>query len=222
MSKAVAAGIQLAKRVAFFAKLERCLPQLLARDGKVLAQVVARCCQIKAEIVRQDETETGQRALLNDGYSGDDNVSSQGANEFVHGVANPNDPRNNPASPASNGGRPQHLHNNTTGGDAVHPDGRANCQKGQQGYAYGLNRFRPAGYDAYARAVVDQPVPDDSIDFGPTFDKYDREGRGVGLGPARVPAGETFTVHPGGTAQQLPAGGLPNKVQSKKARGAQR
>jgi hypothetical protein len=132
-----------------------------------------------------------------------------GANEFVHGVPTA-DPRH-----GQNGGRPQHVHNNTTGGDAIHNDGRANCQKGQQGYAYGVNRFRPAdgSYDAYARATVDQPAPDDSIDFGPTFDTIDINGRGQGVGPLRVPAGQTFTREPGGTGMRLPQGGLPNKVQ---------
>jgi virulence factor Mce-like protein len=160
-----------------------------------------------------DATGGAERALLNNGNGDPDNVTAMGANEFVHGV-----PNANPAQNQQNGGRPQHVHNNTTGGDAVHPDGRANCQKGQQGYAYGLNRFRPAGYDASARAVVDQPAPDDSIDFGPTFDKYDVNGRGQGTGPLRVPKGQTFTVGPGGTGAQLPSGGLPNKVAPKPAR----
>ena len=154
-----------------------------------------------------DMTGGSERALLNDSNGDPDNVTSQGANEFVHGVAG------DPIDHAKNGGRPQHVHNNTTGGYAIHADGRADCQKGQQGYAYGLNRFRPKGYDAYARAAVDQPVFSDTPDFGPTFKTYDRNGRGHGLGPARVPAGETFTQNPGGTAQQLPSGGLPNKVQ---------
>jgi virulence factor Mce-like protein len=159
-----------------------------------------------------DVTGGAERALLNNGYSGADNVTTMGANEFVHGVTS-SDPRTQRDGQGANGGAPQHVHNNTTGGDAIHPDGRANCQKGQQGYAYGLNRFRPAGYDAYARAAVDQPVPDDSIDFGPTWDRYDINGRGSGLNAARVPKGETFTVKPGGTGAQLPAGGLPNRVQ---------
>ena len=34
-----------------FAKLERDLPRLLARETKALARVVARCCEIKAEVV---------------------------------------------------------------------------------------------------------------------------------------------------------------------------
>jgi 3-dehydroquinate synthase len=54
---------------AFFARLERDLPRLLRRDSEILAQVVARCCEIKAEVVRQDETETGVRAILNFGHT---------------------------------------------------------------------------------------------------------------------------------------------------------
>jgi 3-dehydroquinate synthase len=52
-----------------FAKLERDLPKLLARDPKTLAAVVARCCEIKAEVVGQDETENGRRASLNFGHT---------------------------------------------------------------------------------------------------------------------------------------------------------
>jgi 3-dehydroquinate synthase len=35
----------------------------------VLADVVARCCEIKAEVVAQDETESGLRAILNFGHT---------------------------------------------------------------------------------------------------------------------------------------------------------
>ncbi|MCW2990206.1 MAG: hypothetical protein JWM73_800 [Solirubrobacterales bacterium] len=154
-----------------------------------------------------DATGGAERALLNNANGDPDSVVSQGANEFVHGVAN-----ENPVEHAQNSGRPQHVHNNTTGGDAIHDDGSANCQKGQQGYAYGVNRFRPKGYDAYARAAVDQPAPD-AANFGPTFDTFDINGRGQGVGPLRVPKGETFTRAPGGSAMQLPSGGLPNRVQ---------
>jgi 3-dehydroquinate synthase len=52
-----------------FAKLERNLPRLLAREAKTLAAVVARCCEIKAEVVGQDETENGRRAILNFGHT---------------------------------------------------------------------------------------------------------------------------------------------------------
>jgi len=52
-----------------FDKIEAGLAQLLSRDARFLAEVVARCCEIKAEIVRQDETESGVRALLNFGHT---------------------------------------------------------------------------------------------------------------------------------------------------------
>jgi 3-dehydroquinate synthase len=52
-----------------FRQLERDLPKLLRRDTRVLAAVIARCCAIKAEVVRQDETEGGLRAILNFGHT---------------------------------------------------------------------------------------------------------------------------------------------------------
>ncbi len=54
---------------AFFRRLERDLDQLLALDASTLAGVVARCCAIKAEVVGQDETESGLRAILNFGHT---------------------------------------------------------------------------------------------------------------------------------------------------------
>ena len=52
-----------------FGRLERDLPKLLRRDPHTLAAVVARCCEIKADVVRQDETESGLRAILNFGHT---------------------------------------------------------------------------------------------------------------------------------------------------------
>ena len=54
---------------ALFVRLERALPLLLKREPGTLATVIARCCQIKAEIVGQDETESGLRAILNFGHT---------------------------------------------------------------------------------------------------------------------------------------------------------
>jgi hypothetical protein len=34
--------------------------------------------------------------------------------------------------------------------------------------------------------------------LGPTYAQFDKDGKGHGLNPARVPAGETFTDRPGG------------------------
>ena len=52
-----------------FAQLERDMPQLLQRQPETVGRVVARCCEIKAEVVRQDETETRLRAILNFGHT---------------------------------------------------------------------------------------------------------------------------------------------------------
>jgi 3-dehydroquinate synthase len=54
---------------ALFQRLERELPRLLRRDPRTLAAVIARCCEIKADVVRQDETESGLRAILNFGHT---------------------------------------------------------------------------------------------------------------------------------------------------------
>ncbi len=44
-------------------------PSCCAAIPRTLAAVVARCCEIKAEVVRQDETESGLRAILNFGHT---------------------------------------------------------------------------------------------------------------------------------------------------------
>ncbi len=54
---------------ALFRTLERQMPLLLKREQNVLARVVARCCEIKAEVVWQDEREGGLRAILNFGHT---------------------------------------------------------------------------------------------------------------------------------------------------------
>jgi 3-dehydroquinate synthase len=54
----------------FFAHLEAQVDGLNARTPDVLQHVIARCCQLKAHIVEQDEQElTGLRALLNYGHT---------------------------------------------------------------------------------------------------------------------------------------------------------
>jgi 3-dehydroquinate synthase len=71
-----------------FAQLERNLPRLLQRDAATLATVVARCCEIKAEVVGHDETEGGLRAILNFGHTlGHAIENSSGYGKFLHGEA---------------------------------------------------------------------------------------------------------------------------------------
>jgi 3-dehydroquinate synthase len=52
-----------------FADLEKSLGKILAQHPGTLASVIARCCEIKAEVVSQDETESGLRAILNFGHT---------------------------------------------------------------------------------------------------------------------------------------------------------
>lgn len=57
-----------------FARLERDLDRLLALDAETLAEVIERCCALKARIVAADERESlhggaGPRALLNLGHT---------------------------------------------------------------------------------------------------------------------------------------------------------
>src|ERR1039458_8899502 len=71
-----------------FAQLEHNLPKLLERDAATLAAVIARCCEIKAEVVGQDETESGLRAILNFGHTiGHAIENSSGYGKFLHGEA---------------------------------------------------------------------------------------------------------------------------------------
>ena len=71
-----------------FAQLERNLPKLLQRDVATLRNVIARCCEIKADVVGQDETESGLRAILNFGHTiGHAIENSSGYGKFLHGEA---------------------------------------------------------------------------------------------------------------------------------------
>ncbi|MGH7941218.1 MAG: 3-dehydroquinate synthase [Limisphaerales bacterium] len=72
----------------FFAFLERSLARILNLDEKTLAPVIARCCEIKAHVVSQDETESGLRAILNFGHTiGHAIENSFGYGKYLHGEA---------------------------------------------------------------------------------------------------------------------------------------
>jgi 3-dehydroquinate synthase len=45
------------------------MAKLMARDKGALAYAIARSCEIKADVVRQDEREGGLRAILNFGHT---------------------------------------------------------------------------------------------------------------------------------------------------------
>ena len=54
---------------AFFAWLEDHMDKLTEREPNALRQAVRRCCEIKAEVVADDEREQGRRAILNFGHT---------------------------------------------------------------------------------------------------------------------------------------------------------
>ncbi|HEX3448770.1 MAG TPA: 3-dehydroquinate synthase, partial [Isosphaeraceae bacterium] len=54
----------------FFVTLEQIAEDILRREHGALERVILRCCQLKAEVVTQDEREeTGLRAMLNFGHT---------------------------------------------------------------------------------------------------------------------------------------------------------
>lgn len=64
------------------------MPAIIRRDTKILAAIVARCCEIKANVVGQDETETGLRAILNFGHTIGHGLEAVSHYEkFLHGEA---------------------------------------------------------------------------------------------------------------------------------------
>ncbi|UQB42077.1 3-dehydroquinate synthase [Thiomicrospira microaerophila] len=78
----------LIRDLAFFEWLEEHLEGLLARDPELLAQAIERSCQNKADIVAADETEQGQRALLNLGHTfGHAVEAGMGYGVWLHGEA---------------------------------------------------------------------------------------------------------------------------------------
>ena len=53
----------------FFEWLEVNISEILSLDSKAMAHLIERCCQIKAEVVSQDEREGSVRAILNFGHT---------------------------------------------------------------------------------------------------------------------------------------------------------
>jgi 3-dehydroquinate synthase len=73
----------------FFAYLQSHTAAILARDHQVLAEVIARCCRLKADVVQEDEREeTGRRAVLNYGHTFGHAVETlTGYDQLLHGEA---------------------------------------------------------------------------------------------------------------------------------------
>ena len=73
---------------ALFCDLERNVSGLKAADPALLEDLIARCCRIKAEIVRLDERERSLRAILNFGHTlGHALEQVTGYGTYVHGEA---------------------------------------------------------------------------------------------------------------------------------------
>ena len=73
---------------AFLEWLESNLEHLVARDPDALAYAIERSCRNKAEVVAADETEQGERALLNLGHTfGHAIETGLGYGEWLHGEA---------------------------------------------------------------------------------------------------------------------------------------
>jgi len=73
---------------AFFEWLETNIDALLARDQAALSYAIETSCRHKAEIVANDETEQGERALLNFGHTfGHAIEAALGYGEWLHGEA---------------------------------------------------------------------------------------------------------------------------------------
>ncbi len=72
----------------FFQWQEQNMHKLVARDDAAIAHAIRRSCEIKADVVRQDEREGGLRAILNFGHTfGHAIEAGLGYGEWLHGEA---------------------------------------------------------------------------------------------------------------------------------------
>jgi 3-dehydroquinate synthase len=72
----------------FFGWLEQNADALSERDAAALVHAIRRSCEIKAEVVGQDERESGLRAILNFGHTfGHAIETAAGYGEWLHGEA---------------------------------------------------------------------------------------------------------------------------------------
>ena len=74
--------------LAFFEWLEANVGALKSLDQDALEYAISRCCEIKADVVNQDETEQGVRALLNLGHTFGHAIEAEmGYGNWLHGEA---------------------------------------------------------------------------------------------------------------------------------------
>ncbi|KAE9540419.1 3-dehydroquinate synthase [Ursidibacter maritimus] len=74
--------------LAFFEWLEQHISELVQLDQSALEYCIQRCCQLKADVVARDETEKGDRALLNLGHTFGHAIETHlGYGNWLHGEA---------------------------------------------------------------------------------------------------------------------------------------
>ncbi len=74
--------------MAFLDWIESSIDALMARDATALAKAIQRSCEIKADVVGQDERESGLRAILNFGHTfGHAIEAGMGYGAWLHGEA---------------------------------------------------------------------------------------------------------------------------------------
>lgn len=73
----------------FVAMLENSIKKITQKDSGIMSEVIAKCCQCKASVVEEDETESsGRRAILNYGHTYGHAIESVfGYGTFLHGEA---------------------------------------------------------------------------------------------------------------------------------------
>ncbi|PIE72241.1 MAG: 3-dehydroquinate synthase [Deltaproteobacteria bacterium] len=71
----------------FFQFLANNSARILAQEKELLLQTIATCCQIKAEVVVEDEREGGMRRILNYGHTIGHAVEAASGFSIIHGLA---------------------------------------------------------------------------------------------------------------------------------------
>lgn len=71
----------------FFSFLEKNRAKVIGRDTEALAYMVKRCCEMKADVVKRDEKEKGDRALLNFGHTFAHAIETDSDHGVKHGYA---------------------------------------------------------------------------------------------------------------------------------------
>lgn len=72
----------------FFEWLEKHIDDLVSLEQNALEYCIQRCCQLKADVVARDETEKGERALLNFGHTFGHAIEAHlGYGNWLHGEA---------------------------------------------------------------------------------------------------------------------------------------